>query len=40
MSKSLPSVKETTALATKAANSGSKWTKGIAGTVALGTAVG
>lgn len=40
MSKSLPSVKGTTALATKAANSGSKWTKGIAGTVALGTAVG
>lgn len=40
MSKSLPSVKETTALATKAANSGSKWTKGIAGTAALGTAVG
>lgn len=32
MSKSLPSVKGTTALATKAANSGSKWTKGIAGT--------
>ncbi len=30
MSKSLPSVKETTALATKAANSGSKWTKGTA----------
>ena len=40
MSKSLPSVKGTTALATKAANSGSKWTKGIAGTAALGTAVG
>lgn len=40
MSKSLPSVKGTTALATKAANSGSKWTKGITGTVALGTAVG
>lgn len=40
MSKSLPSVKGTTALATKAANSGNKWTKGIAGTVALGTAVG
>ena len=40
MSKSLPSVKETTALATKVANSGSKWTKGIAGTAALGTAVG
>ena len=40
MSKSLPSVKGTTALATKAANSGSKWTKGIAGTSALGTAVG
>ena len=40
MSKSLPSVKETTALSTKAANSGSKWTKGIAGTAALGTAVG
>lgn len=40
MSKSLPSVKGTTALATKAANSGSKWAKGIAGTVALGTAVG
>lgn len=39
MSKSLPSVKGTTALATKAANSGSKWTKGIAGTAALGTAV-
>lgn len=38
MSKSLPSVKGTTALATKAANSGSKWTKGIAGTAALGTA--
>ena len=37
MSKSLPSVKGTTALATKAANSGSKWTKEIA---ALGTAVG
>lgn len=40
MSKSLPSVKGTTALATKATNSGSKWTKGIAGTVALGTTVG
>lgn len=40
MSKSLPSVKGTTALATKAANSGSKWTKRIAGTAALGTAVG
>lgn len=40
MSKSLPSVKGTTALATKAANSGSKWAKGIAGTAALGTAVG
>lgn len=40
MSKSLPSVKGTTALATKAANSGSKWSKGIAGTAALGTAVG
>ena len=40
MSKSLPSVKGTTTLATKAANSGSKWTKGIAGTAALGTAVG
>ena len=40
MSKSLPSVKGTTALATKATNSGSKWTKGIAGTAALGTAVG
>ena len=40
MSKSLPSVKGTIALATKAANSGSKWTKGIAGTAALGTAVG
>ena len=40
MSKSLPSVKGTTALATKAANSGNKWTKGIAGTAALGTAVG
>ena len=40
MSKSLPSVKGTTALATKAANFGSKWTKGIAGTAALGTAVG
>lgn len=39
MSKSLPSVKGTTALATKAANSGSKWTKGIAGTAAPGTAV-
>lgn len=39
MSKSLPSVKGTTTLATKAANSGSKWIKRIAGTAALGTAV-
>ena len=40
MSKSLPSVKGATDLATKAANTGSNWTKGLAGTLALGTAVG
>lgn len=40
MSKSLPSVKGATGLATRTANTGSNWTKGIAGTVALGTAVG
>lgn len=40
MSKSLPSVKGTTALATRAANSGSNWTRGLMGTVALGNAVG
>ena len=40
MSKSLPSVKGTTALATKATNTGSKWTRGLMGTVALGNAVG
>ena len=40
MSKSLPSVKGTTALATRATNTGSKWTKGLIGTAALGNAVG
>lgn len=40
VSKSLSSVKGTTTLATEATNTGSNWTKGIAGTVALGTAVG
>lgn len=40
MSKSLPSVKGTTALATRATNTGSKWTRGLMGTVALGNAVG
>lgn len=40
MSKSLPSVKGTTALATRATNTGSKWTKGLMGTAALGNAVG
>lgn len=40
MSKSLPSVKGVTDLATRTANTGSNWTKGLAGTMALGTAVG
>lgn len=40
MSKSLPSVKGTTALATRATNTSSKWTKGLMGTAALGNAVG
>ena len=40
MSRSLPSVKGTTALATRATNTGSKWTRGLMGTVALGNAVG
>lgn len=40
MSKSLPSVKGTTALATRAVNSGNKWAKGLVGTIALGNAVG
>lgn len=40
MSKSLSSVKGTTALATRATNTSSKWTKGLMGTAALGNAVG
>lgn len=40
MSKSLPSVKGATALATKATNTGSKWTRGLMGTIALGNAAG
>lgn len=40
MSKSLPSVKGVTALATKATNTGSKWTRGLMGTIALGNAAG
>lgn len=40
MSKSLPSVRGATNLAVRGANTGKNWTKGIAGTLALGTAVG
>lgn len=40
MSKSLPATRGTTALVQTAVNKGNNWTKGLTGTLALGTAVG